>query len=73
MFDPKKVGQRMRQEILDKELNSGVVVSPTARKAIKKAKKEIEAFESLPKTLDLLGTETQKRIYQKQPEVSTKE
>jgi len=65
MFDPKKVGQRMRQEILDKELSSGVVVSPTARKAIKKAKKEIEAFEALPKNLDLLGSETQKRIYQK--------
>ena len=64
MFDPMNVGKRMRREILDKELSAGTVVSPTAKRGINLAREEIEAFETLPKRMDLLSSETQKRIYQ---------
>jgi len=65
MFDPATVAARMRQEILDKELNSGKVLSPTARRGIKQAEREIDAFEAAGGKLDMLESEVQKRIYQK--------
>ena len=65
MFDPAVVGARMRREILDKELNSGKVLSPTARRGIKQAEREIDAFEGAGGKLDMLESEVQKKIYQK--------
>mgnify|MGYP006397606907 CR=1 FL=1 len=65
MFDPVTVSARMRREILDKELNSGKVLSPTARRGIKQAEREIAAFEAAGGKLDMLESEVQKRIYQK--------